>query len=150
MHDEEPVHALRQRAKEARALPILESVEHGMRGAADEIEPAIAQVFVRLGDRVEELELRVRQEAHFYRGDRRKVGGRNEIGDRDADGHGAFIPAAATASFHSHRSSRMVWANSVGALHRGSTPILSRRAVNPASLQPAAISRAIRSTTTGG
>jgi hypothetical protein len=44
----------------------------------------------------------------------------------------------------------MAWENSAGVLHAGSTPILFSRSTNAASLQPAAISRAMRSTISRG
>src|SRR5262249_9003319 len=51
IHDQEPIHALRQCAKQLAALPILERVERRVRGATDKIEPAIAQIFVGASDR---------------------------------------------------------------------------------------------------
>src|SRR6185503_17300390 len=112
--------------------------------------PALAQLFIGLCHRVEELQLRIRQEAELDGGDRREIGRRDEIGNRNADRHGAFIPAAAAASFQSFKSSRMARANCSGVLHTASTPILSRRATKPGSLPPAAISRAMRSTISCG
>ena len=47
---------LRERAEQLCALPVLERIEHRVRGAADEVELAVAQVLVGLGDRIEQLE----------------------------------------------------------------------------------------------
>src|SRR5690349_9172423 len=99
-----------------------------MRGATDEIEPALAQLFVGLRHRIEQLERGARQEAHLDRRDGGEIRGRNEIGNGDAEAHCGFIPATATASFHSLRSSAMACWNCAGVLHIASTPILSSRA----------------------
>jgi hypothetical protein len=44
---------LRKGAEELAALPVLECVERRVRSAADEIEPAFAQLFVGAGDGIE-------------------------------------------------------------------------------------------------
>src|SRR5688572_1437308 len=141
---------LRERAQELCTLPVLERIEHRVRGAADEVELAVAQVLVGLGHRVEQLERRVDafllEEAELDRRDRREVRRRDQVRDRDFH----LIPAAWTASFHVAWSSLIACVNSAGVLHAGSTPILFSRSTNAASLQPAAISRAIRSTTSRG
>ena len=54
--DQKPVHVLRERAQQLAALPVLERIQRRVRGAADEVEPALAQLLVGLGHRVEELE----------------------------------------------------------------------------------------------
>src|SRR6476660_8579847 len=121
-----------------------------MRGAAHEVEPALAQLLVGLGDGEKKLDRGVdaclAEAAELHGGDRGEVRGRDEIRNRDAQAHCGFSPAACTASFQSARSSRTARSNAAGVPHTGSTPIFSSRAVNAASLQPAAISRATRST----
>src|SRR2546423_3684202 len=139
---------LRERAEQLAALPILERIEGGMSSAADEIQPAVAQFLVGLGDWVEQLELRREafflEESHLDRRDGGEIGRRNQVGNRDAQAH--WIPAARTASFQSSRSCRIAPANSAGVLQTASTPIRSSRPTKPASLHPSAISRARRST----
>ena len=132
------------------ALPVLERVEHRVRGAADEVELAVAQVLVGLGDRVEQLQLRV-EEAELDRGDapgsttaRSGRGWRGAASLRlDSRGLHRFLP-------ESRGPRAIACANSAGVPHTGSTPILFRRSTKAASLQPAAISRAMRSTTSRG
>src|SRR3989442_240502 len=123
-----------------------------MSGAADEIEPPLAQLLVGLGDWVEQLELRREafflEESHLDRGDGGEIGRGNQVGNREAQAH--WIPAARTASFQSSRSCRIAPANSAGVLQTASTPIRSSRPTKPASLHPSAISRATRPTISCG
>src|SRR5437879_4650703 len=96
---------LRERAEQLAALPILERIEGGMSSAADEIQPAVAQFLVRLGDWVEQLELRREafflEESHLDRRDGGAIGRRNQVGNRDGQAH--WIPASRTAPSQSAR-----------------------------------------------
>src|SRR3981189_1715006 len=120
---------LRERAQQLAAPPILECIEGGMSSAADESEPAVAQLLVGPGDGVEQLERPpeafLLEESHLDRGDDGEVGRRNQVGNREVQAH--WIPAARTASFHSSRSCRIAPPNSDGLLRRASTPIRARR-----------------------
>ena len=58
-HDQEPVHVLRECAKQLATCPLAEGVERCVRGAADEVEPAVAQGFIGSRDRKKELDRRL-------------------------------------------------------------------------------------------
>src|SRR2546428_11836327 len=94
---------LRERTEQLPAFPILERIKGSMSGAADEIEPALAQLFVGLGDRVEQLELRreafLPEESHFDRGDGGEIGRGNQVGNGEAPA--PWIPAGGAAPFPS-------------------------------------------------
>ena len=57
------------------ALPVLERIQRRVRGAADEVEAALAQLLIGLGHRVEQLERGIEarlEAAKLHRGDRRE------------------------------------------------------------------------------
>ena len=91
-HDEEPVHVLRERTKQPAPGPVAESVERRVRGAAGEVEPALAQLFEGFRDRKDELDRGVEpllfEETELDRRDRGKIRRRDHVGDGDAKGHG--------------------------------------------------------------
>src|SRR5205814_6030801 len=83
-HDEEPVHALRERADELDAAPFGKSRERAMRRAADKIDGAVAQGLIgavdrkdQLGRDIEPLALEI---AELGRGQRREIRVRDQIG----------------------------------------------------------------------
>src|SRR5205807_2364111 len=88
---QKPVHVLRKGAKQLPAFPVLERIKGSMSGAADEIEPALAQLFVGLGDGVKQLELRREafffEESHLDRGDRGEIRRRDQVRDGEAQAH---------------------------------------------------------------
>src|SRR5262249_60231958 len=131
-------------------MPALERITAPMHAAPDEAEAAFRQHVVGLRDGKEKLDRGVEallpEAAELDGRDRGEVRGGDEVRNRDAQAHGGAIPADCTASFQVARSSLTACSNSAGVLHTASTPILSSRAENAVSRQPAAISRASRST----
>ena len=78
-----------QRAKQLAAVPVFERIKRRVRRAADEVEAPFAQLFVGLGDGIQQFELGI-EKAELDGGDQRKVRRRNEIGNR----HFHLMPAA--------------------------------------------------------
>ncbi len=84
-HHQEPVHALGLRAEELGAAPFRKAADQEMRGAADELQRAVAHRRHGVLDRDDEFERNIeplaRKEAKLDGGYRREIGIRNQVGD---------------------------------------------------------------------
>ena len=107
-HHQEPVHALGLGAEELDALPLRKRRQRRMRGAADEIDRAVAQRHVGLVDRKDQLDLDVEpfllEESELRGGNRREVRIRDHVGDGEFHGVGFDAWRAGERQGKSNRS----------------------------------------------
>ena len=86
-HDQEPVHALRQRAEQLDAAPFGKGRQRAVRRAADEIDRAVAQRLVGAVDREDQLgrdvEPLLREKPELGRRHRRKIRIRDQVRYRE-------------------------------------------------------------------